>query len=70
MTLCKNLNEDALLSFLKDSKKLKSFKADHLENAVTDATLEQLAKHKELQTVSINFCKQVTATGLEFLSEH
>jgi hypothetical protein len=42
------LSEDALLSFLKDTKKLKYFNVDHLENAVTDAVLEQLSKQKAL----------------------
>lgn len=42
------MSEDAILSFLKDTKKIKMFHADHLENAVTDAVLEQLSKQKSL----------------------
>jgi hypothetical protein len=39
ISLCKDIDESSLLSFLKDSKKLKKFSADHLDHAVTDATL-------------------------------
>lgn len=70
ISLCKGLTEEAILSFLRDCRKLKKFTADHMETSITDATIEQLAKHKGLEKISINFCKQVTATGLEFLCEH
>jgi hypothetical protein len=56
-----------VLTFLKDSKKLKRFYADHLEHAITDASLEALSKLKSLEALSINFCNQVTPAGLEFL---
>lgn len=70
ISLCKEIDETSLLSFLKDSKKLKSFKADHLEHSLTDVSLEALSKLKNLEVLSINFCKQVTSTGLEFLCDH
>ena len=41
-----------------------------MEQAITDAALEALAKLKNLEVLSINFCKKVTAAGLEFLCEH
>jgi hypothetical protein len=70
ISLCKDIDETSLISFLKDSKKLKRLRADHMEQAITDASLEVLSKLKNLEVLSINFCKQVTATGLEFLCEH
>lgn len=39
VSLCKDIDETSLLSFLKDSKKLKKFHANHMENALTDASL-------------------------------
>ncbi len=41
-----------------------------MEQAVTDAILEQLGKQKVLEKVNVNFCKQITAAGLEFLADH
>lgn len=64
ISLCHKLEEEAILSFLRDNNRLKKFSANHLENAITDACLEALGNSEELQVLSINFCSQVTSAGI------
>ena len=48
ISLCHKLEEEAILSFLRDNNRLKKFSANHLENAITDACLEALGNSEEL----------------------
>ena len=70
ISLCEQLEEFAILRFLKNKFDLKKFKANHLENAITDACMEQLGKCDELSVLSINFCSEVSSTGIEAFGKH
>lgn len=39
ISLCKEIGEEAVLSFLKDAKKIRMFHADHMEHTITDAVM-------------------------------
>ena len=45
---CVNIEEFAVISFLKDRTMLKEFSANHLHQAITDACLECLNDNKNL----------------------
>lgn len=64
ISLCHKLEEFAILRFLKNRFDLKKFAANHLENAITDACLEQLGKCDDLSILSINFCSNITSVGV------
>lgn len=70
ISLCTQLEEFAIIRFLKNKFDLKKFSANHLENAITDACLEQLGKCEELSVLNINFCKNVTSAGTLSLGKH
>ena len=70
ISLCEQLEEFAILRFLKNKFDLKKFRANHLESAITDACLEQLGKCDDLSVLSINFCSEVTSAGFEALGKH
>lgn len=63
ISLCHKLEEFSILRFLKNKFDLKKFWANHLEDSITDACLEQLGKCDELSVLSINFCSNVSSVG-------
>ena len=64
---CEEIEEFAIISFLKDKKNIKKFYANHLSESFTDACLECLKDNTEIHTLEINFCYEVTHAGIEFI---
>lgn len=69
ISLCHNLEEHAILRFLKNKLDLKKFAANHLEDSFTDACLEVLGECEMLHTLSINFCREVSSAGIQALAK-
>lgn len=58
-----------MIRFIKNKPGLKKFSANHKENAITDACLAELGNCDLLNTLHINFCKEVTSAGFEALAK-
>ena len=69
ISLCQELEEPAVLRFLKNKPDLKKFAANHLEDAISDACLEVLGECESLGVLEINFCREVTSAGAQALSK-
>lgn len=67
ISLCTKIDEAAVIRFIKNRPGLVKFNANHLEKAMTDACMEVLGNCKGLHVLNINFCKQITSAGIEFI---
>ena len=61
---CDNIDEFAIISFLKDCKGLREFSANHMDHSISDACLECFEENENLSVLNINFCYEVTSAGL------
>jgi hypothetical protein len=69
ISLCSAIEEFAVIRFIKNKPDLKKFSASHNEQAITDACLMELGRCDLLNTLNINFCKEVTSAGIDALTK-